>query len=539
MLMTVDREAAARRSIEHLQKFGDTDLFPSLPEMRCYVESKDVVAEEFAKLTAGNYKPQHCIESLTPKGALGFRISHQLSATDNIVYLAATIAAAPQLEAYRLGEDTNRSFAYRFVEGEEARLFKSGRSYHDWINYISKFGKGDNPFDTLSYGIVTDISDFYQRIYFHRIENILADCGCDGLSAALIKKLIQKVRAKQSFGIPVGSNASRIIAEALLTDADKLLESRGFQATRYVDDFRILAANEQEAHSILCVLAEYLMVTEGLSLNTGKTRIMEIEELRKSAMKRLDDAFTSKEMLEIEAFIRIEYGEDEAEDLSASDEEDASKGLFMTADRLLAKMDEISAAGLTDISIYKAILRALRFLPNIDISRLLNDHKVLLYYIPREFCLLLRAALEQSSEKIDEVKATLLALIDTKPFSDLTFVRAWILDLFVRGPLIPEEADFAAYDFSRSTYEKRYHLLMRGVFNDRPFFRAQRTRFSDYSDWEAPCLLLGAMCLPEDEFKTWVDSVSDDVPGAFPRVFVKWLKDNHGNFPAILSESDE
>ncbi|MCP9222912.1 hypothetical protein MKP08_09150 [Erythrobacter sp. LQ02-29] len=126
--MPIDRESAAKRAIEHLEKFGDTDLFPSLPEMRCYIDCKDAVAAEFDKLTAGNYRPQHCIESLTPKGALGFRISHQLSATDNIVYLAATIVAAPDLEKYRVNTESHRSFAYRFIEGDEPRLFERGKS---------------------------------------------------------------------------------------------------------------------------------------------------------------------------------------------------------------------------------------------------------------------------------------------------------------------------------------------------------------------------------------------------------------------------
>jgi hypothetical protein len=534
--MLVDRNAAAKRAIDHLQKFGDTDLFPSLPEMQCYVDSKDKVSEAFADLTVGNFRPQNCIETLTPKGALGFRISHQLSATDNIVYLAATIISAPQLEAYRQPANTNRSFAYRFVEGAEARLFELGRSYHDWINFLTRFGEGDNPFDELSYGIVTDVSDFYQRIYFHRIENMLADCKCDGLSAGLIKKLIQKVRAKQSFGIPVGTNASRIIAEALLTDADNLLAQRGLQATRYVDDFRILAGSEKEAHSILCNVAEYLMVTEGLSLNSSKTKILKLADLRKSASQRLDDAFTSKEMLEIEEYIRIEYGEDELED-DIDLKEDASKGMFMSADNLFQKMKEISSNGLADISIYKAILRALRFMPNVNIRRLLDDHKILLYYIPREFCLLVRSALEKNGEDAAYVKATLLHLIKSSPFSDLTFARAWVLDLFARGPLVPDENDFDEYDFSRSVYEKRYHLLLRGLHGDRQFFRAQRTRFSDYSEWEQPCLLLGAMCLPQDEYTTWVDSVSDDIPGAFPKIFAKWLKDKHGAFPELLRET--
>ena len=199
-------------------------------------------------------------------------------------------------------------------------------------------------------------------------------------------------------------------------------------------------------------------------------------------------------------------------------------------------MDELSSGEMADISIYKAILRALRFLPNVNISRLLDDHKILLYYIPREFCLLIRSALEQTPDKAEKVKETVLSLVKTTPFSDLTFVRAWVLDLFVRGPLLPSPEDFEEFDFSRSTYEKRYQLLLKGIWNDRQFFRAQRTKFADFSDWEHPCLLLGAMCLPEDEFKTWVDSISDDIPGAFPKVFAKWLKDKQSSFPDILRD---
>jgi len=528
--------AATNRAIDHLHEFGDTDLFPSLPEMQCYVDEKVEVSKELSNLSPGNYHPISCIETLTPKGQLGFRIAHQLSASDNIVYLAATIASAQQIESYRQDKDNNRSFAYRFEEGESSRLFETGRSFHDWINYIISFGKdGISPFEVNNFGITTDISDFYQRIYFHRIENMLADCECPPKAASFIKKLIQKARAKQSFGIPVGTNASRIIAEAILSDTDTLLERQGLPATRYVDDFRILVKNEKEAHSVLCQLAEHLMVTEGLSLNTSKTRIQPISDLRKSATKRLDDAFTSKELLEIEEFLRIEYGESEPEE-PEDFEADVSKNAFMTSDNLFEKMKELSTKDGTDLSIYKAILRALRFLPDIDLKPLIDDHIGLLYYIPREFCLLIRAGLKKDPEQIPYTKEALLKALRSSPFSDLTFVRAWVIDLFDRGPINPNPADFADYDFNRSIYEKRYSLFLKGLFNDRAYFRAQRTGFSQFGEWEKPAVLIGAMCLPKDEYCTWIDSISDEIPGSFPKIFGKWLKEKHGTLSEIIQD---
>jgi hypothetical protein len=74
---------------------------------------------------------------LTPKSWLGFRIAHQLTAADNVIYLAALLDCAPKLEAARLPKDDNEAFAYRFAEGESVRIFEPA---------------------------LMDISDFYQRI---------------------------------------------------------------------------------------------------------------------------------------------------------------------------------------------------------------------------------------------------------------------------------------------------------------------------------------------------------------------------------------
>ena len=45
-------EASVRRAINHLGSFGDTDLFPRLPEMRCFLERPGTIAK-------GCEKPEH------------------------------------------------------------------------------------------------------------------------------------------------------------------------------------------------------------------------------------------------------------------------------------------------------------------------------------------------------------------------------------------------------------------------------------------------------------------------------------------------
>lgn len=325
-----------QRAIDHLAAFGDTDLFPRLPEMRCFVEKASAIASDCASLNIGQYNPVGAIETLTPKSWLGFRIAHQLTASDSVLYLAALLDCAPQLEATRLPKDENEAFAYRYMEGDGLRVFEAGRGYHQWLAHLSTFGGAENPFAEDRPAISTDISDFYQRIYFHRIENVLQDAGCFKSASELLKKIIKVTRARQSYGLPVGSTASRLLAECLLNDTDVLLKNMGLSFTRYVDDFRIVVPAGAEAHAILCRLAEHLMITEGLSLNVTKTRLSSVRDMQKSSKARLQDVFSSAEMESMHTLITLSYGDDDD-----ASEDDAIANPFIEADFLLDRLDGI------------------------------------------------------------------------------------------------------------------------------------------------------------------------------------------------------
>jgi Reverse transcriptase (RNA-dependent DNA polymerase) len=446
--------ASVRRAINHLGAFGDTDLFPRLPEMRCFLERPGAIAKDCDSLNIGQYAPVGAIETLTPKSWLGFRIAHQLTAADNVIYLAALLDCAPTLEAARLPKSDNEAFAYRFAEGDSIRVFEPARGYHQWLAYLAAFGGPENPFAEDRPAIVTDIADFYQRIYFHRIENVLQDAGCPKGASELVKKIIKATRARQSYGLPVGSTASRLLAECLLNDTDMLLRNKGVKFTRYVDDYRIEVPVGMEAHSILCQLAEHLMVTEGLSLNVTKTKMTSLKEIKRSSKSRLQDVFTSAEMENMQALITESYGEDD--DIK---DEDIAANPFISAEFLLRRLDELGDKKGIDVSVFKALLRALRFLPNIDATRLLEKHADLLYYVPREFCLVLSAASKQNPFAGGVVKPRVMELLAMPPYSDLPYVRSWLLYLFVDGSLTVNLSDWRSYNFNRSVIERRSHFF--------------------------------------------------------------------------------
>lgn len=524
-------EQSVRRAINHLGAMGDTDLFPRLPEMRCFLERPAAIAKDCEKLNIGQYTPTSPVETLTPKSWLGFRIAHQLTATDNVVYLAALLDCAPQLEAARLPRDGNEAFAYRYVEGDAVRVFETGRGYHQWLAHLSSFDGPENPFAADRPAIATDIADFYQRIYFHRIENVLQDAGCPKGPSDLIKKIIKTARARQSFGLPVGTSASRLLAECLLNDTDMLLKNMGVRFTRFVDDFRIEVPAGMEAHSVLCRLAEHLMITEGLSLNVSKTKMTSIREIERSSRSRLQDVFTSAEMEKMQAFITQNYGDDDD-----FEEEESGANPFLSAQDLHDKLDTIGDKRKIDLSVFKAVLRVLRFLPEINAAHLLDKHADLLYYVPREFCLVMNAASKQDGFPSELAKKRVLELLSMPPYADLPYVRTWLLTLFVDSTLPFSLSDWHGYDFGRSVMERRSQLFLRGLANDRPYFRAIKTQLGSLSEWEKPAALMAAMCLPFDEYKTWLEAAVATLSSPFAGTYTGWLRDNHGNLRRLLSE---
>ena len=377
---------------------------------------------------------------------------------------------------------------------------------------------------------MTDISDFYQRIYFHRIENVLQDAGCPKGPSELVKKIIKTTRARATYGLPVGTTAPRLLAECVLNDTDMLLKNMGVNFTRYVDDFRIAVPAGTEAHSILCRLAEHLMVTEGLSLNVTKTKMTSTKEIRRGSKARLEDVFTTAEMENMHAFITLNYEDEQPRD------EDTIANPFISAEFMLEKLDEIGDKKGIDLSVFKALLRALRFLPGIDANRLLEKHADLLYYVPREFCLVLSAASKQEAFAGEIVKARVIELLAMPPYSDLAYVRSWLLNLFVDGTLPVSLLDWQSYDFNRSVIERRSHFFLRGLANDRPFFRALKTQLGSLSEWDKPAALMAGMCLPHDEYTNWLAVAVHQLTSPFAATYTAWLKDNHGKLRQLLSE---
>jgi hypothetical protein len=255
-------------ALRHLCRYGDTDIFPHLPELAFFADQEELVLSELIGLDLDAYNPSGAIECLAPKSRFGFRIAHQLSALDNLLMLACAVEIGILIEAKRITIDTSESFSYRFKSDEKGEVFNSGHTYKDWLLGQQKHLESEQSTATV---VATDVSDFYARINFHRLDNLLDEVASGHGAARFLKKQIKAIRAKQYFGLPVGGAAARILAELALFDTDRALQDRGFLATRFVDDFRIFLNPGEDAYEALGFLAEQLAINEGLKLLTKHT----------------------------------------------------------------------------------------------------------------------------------------------------------------------------------------------------------------------------------------------------------------------------
>jgi len=515
----LDQRAAAR-AILHLSTLGDTDIFPPPFEFIFYEEESGKIVHAIAGLDAAQYKPKSCFETLTPKSGLSFRIAHQLYPADTLLYTTAAIQIASSIEDIRLPIE-NGPFSYRFIEDtDESKLFAVSSSFHDWLSHQKEMFKNDKPFEDIRYIIETDISDFYARVYFHRIEHVLDDCEAPNDVRKIIEGIIKFSRARQSHGLPVGTAASRILAEGLLNDTDRMIISRSVGYTRYVDDFRIVLSHQKDVHAMLCKLAEHLMLTEGLSLNASKTRTYTSSDASEIIDSKLSDIFNDDELVKISQYIRAVYEEEDVsvEDIEEVDPKDLAK-----------KLAEIAFRENVDYTAVRVILKALRAVSYPDPEDFVRSFKSLLYYTPRDFCMLVGGMAQRSPSSAPAIAQLLVELLQQSPYAEMAISRIWVGYLFTVQALPITHDLLEKLNLQSSVIEKRQHFLLRGILNDRAFFREWKTRFDQASDWEKPALMFGASCLSKGEYNTWLDTIKDHYNDSFSDVYKKWLTSNYGS----------
>lgn len=516
-------QESLKLAVRHLVRYGDTDIFPHPPGLAFLADQETAVVEELVKLDLDSYMPVGAIEALAPKGRYSFRIAHQLSALDTLLLLACVVEIGDKIEHKRQPVSQVRAFSYRFSpESSAAQLFRKDRTYKDWLQEQQNILAAS---PIINQVIITDISDFYSRISFHRLENLLDEVAPKHGAARFIKKHISIIRAKQSFGLPVGGSAARLLAELALTDTDKALRDKGLRATRFVDDFRIFLIPSDHPYDALGFLAEQLGINEGLSLNSAKTKVTE-RDIYSSYLKiATSDLENEAEGVALDTLTTNLYFDDEPDPADL----EKLKGLNLV-EMLRSEVEGDD----WDVGRIKVLFRALRIAKPEEAIEFIAEKFSELVVFGKELVLLMEALEDQAQRCFEDLIDKVLQAILSPPASSVQVIRTWLLEIFVRSIIRPSAAVQQKLEGLSAVIDKRQVLLIRGTRKDVNYFRKQKTAVHSFSDVERHCLVWGASCLPKDEYDVWLKAVAIHLDKPLDHLYLKWASINKDRLFAKL-----
>jgi hypothetical protein len=268
-----------KRAIADIGAHGDNDTLPFDIDNRFVAENQEELAklafrysqelEKGSKKGAKNAIDELSIFSerlLVPTGSAGFRITTRIHPFWNIYFNALGVAIAQVLEPNR----SDRAHSYRFV-AEGAGLFDRDES---WRAFREASISDCRAQPDTAVVVQTDISSFYEHVSHHRIENCIDDLFTQSSTiSSQVDRFLSRFASGRSFGLPVGGQCSRILAELLLSSIDRRLAEANVIWRRYVDDFVLITPSQADAYRALSILS-HALADYGLTLNRTKTIIL-------------------------------------------------------------------------------------------------------------------------------------------------------------------------------------------------------------------------------------------------------------------------
>jgi RNA-directed DNA polymerase len=217
-----------------------------------------------SELTEETYKPQPVRQVPIPKaGKPGeFRTLGVPTIYDRVCQQALLNRMEPIFEpvfdeanfGYRRGRSTKDAMR---------KVWKEIQSGREWI-------------------VDADLKDFFGSVDHAKLLTLIAQRVADGRVLRLIGAMLKAGSYGQGRlfpterGTPQGSVVSPLLSNILLTPFDQEMRSKGFQLTRFADDWVITCHSEAEAHAAIAVALRILKEL-GVELHPQKTRVVHVQ----------------------------------------------------------------------------------------------------------------------------------------------------------------------------------------------------------------------------------------------------------------------
>jgi hypothetical protein len=529
-----------RRAVADIAEHGDNDVLPFDIDTR-FIAAR---SEELAKLAfnVGEMLEKKidadCIGALdsitvfserllAPAGSSGFRITTKIHPFWNIYLNGVGVALAERYEVVR----SSRAHSYRFASSGPS-LFNRSESWRAFRKATISDCDAQNTFEVV---VQTDISSFYEHVYHHRLENFVRDVLPPGANHPVqIDVLLRKLARGRSFGLPVGGQFSRILAEILLGSIDRTLEASGVRWRRYVDDFVLVGANQRDAYQSLGVLA-HALGDLGLSLNRSKTTFLSSRHYREYVQTQLTAPDAATQRLK-----EIDLHFDPYSD-AASEEYDALRETVSQLD--IAKLVAVELdKGQPDSFVVTQVSRALRLMEPanaLGVCATLLEQRNLHAFRANWSTIMRGIAFIRGDDGHREIHEELDRHLDAVPVhsSHLAYVDTNALH-FLRAIRFRKTSARAA--FVLSLYSKKGPITVRRAcidcwraWRDRDRFLSLRNEWEALSEEEQRMLWLAAPVFGDDglmfqkqveraALKTWGTGIGGRAGSDFTKLFINW-----------------
>ncbi|WP_242928596.1 RNA-directed DNA polymerase [Pontibacter vulgaris] len=513
------QEKSIQWAINHLFKESDNDLFPRPYELGIIKELEQDVVNLCKEIEIGNYRWKAARRFLIPKDNLSFRNATQLDLIDSIIFGGIIYEYGQLIEDKRRSTTENTVFSYRFKPLDDGTLYSNKNAWEKFWTSAR-----DEAVD-YSHIVICDISDFYNQIYLHTIENQLGECGFPNQVIKSLKELIISITQRSSKGIPIGPHCSHLLAEMSLIPFDDNLSLRGIPFKRYVDDIILFCSSEKEARIALNQVAEILDKEQRLTLQRQKTKILaslEFVSLCKSNL--LEEASNPAEEAIVDiiksysggnAYTRIKLSEVSNSDLRTLSEHNIVD--------LLESYLEGSSPNYEKIRwIYRRLSQI--GLPHaIDFS-IENFDKL----IPalNDVCLYINSCAENYTSDWKVVGEQIFEMLEDDIIESNEFYKISLYNLFVYNKNLNHIASLLGVFNRVSENLKRKILFASMNYNSASWLRGLKEQYNRFDTWTKRAYLIAASMLPKEEREYFykglkVNLQKDDV---LEEIIIKWSK---------------
>ena len=143
-------------TIDHISKYGDTDIFPIPFEFEAYKFLRNDIVDYLSKINISEFEFNSFIKFMVPKHGKGYRAAVQLDPLDCIIYDSLIYEICNNIENYRVKKELKIACSYRISPTPTGEIFQKDNGWEDFKLKSNELSLDSN----CNFVLLTDISDF-------------------------------------------------------------------------------------------------------------------------------------------------------------------------------------------------------------------------------------------------------------------------------------------------------------------------------------------------------------------------------------------